>query len=366
MTLLGASGSQQRLEAAIDVLIARAAERLSLHVAHARMRLRELDPLSRLGVQVIQSTLGEISVARACEALEQLDAVAHASWWLAPPSFVDPAADSIVLTAGQRVLAVTACRSWEGAVDRAARAAESLGWLMADGFGVSALVALDGDAIPVDAAWSSGQRRVILTTIDRLADIARSELSGAGPYRPASAPRLTEALRAARHRARLQAAATESLLGELGERWLIAPNVRLRELAVPIGVLVVGPGGLFTCEPAAYGLTAAARSAIEASRHLAAATDGLGVHVTPIVICEAGTRARQLELTGWGRAWLLGVDGLAPAVAGVDRAGVSGWRARRLRRPAPGWQYRVARRGGGWAYEVCYDLARHRPASLGA
>jgi len=356
-------GGQQRLEATIDLLVAHAVRRLSVEVARAATVVRERDPICRLGVSVILSTLREMTSARACEALEQLGAVSAGHWWLAPSGLADTDAESIVLAAARRVLLIHPCRSWQDAVDRASDSADALARLAENGSEVSAIVALDAPDVPGPAIRAAGGRQVTLTTVDRLAATARIALAGCGPYQPAMTPRLTELLQAGRRRARLQTAGTERLLRRFGERWLIASNVRLREPDPPIGVLLAGEGGLFACEPLAGAPAAAARQALAGARRLAAASAGMRAHVTPIVICEAGTRAHQLELPGCGRVWMLGVDTLAEAVAEVKRAGVRGRRARRLKRPAPGWEYRVVRRRGGWVYEVRYDLARHRAAS---
>jgi hypothetical protein len=197
-----------------------------------------------------------------------------------------------------------------------------------------------------------------VTSLGQLANTVLGELHGRAAYDPERNPRLSRALHAARRCAQQREEAVARLMDELDDGWLIAAGVRVPGLGRPIGVLAAGPTGVFVCEPAGIDPHNAASEAIAAACHLARISSGMGAHVTPVVLCDPTARPHQLELGDGTRAWALPVDRAAELMVSVQRAGVRGRQLRHLRRPAPGWEYRVARSAGGWACEVRYDLSR--------
>jgi hypothetical protein len=81
--------------------------------------------------------------------------------------------------------------------------------------------------------------------------------------------------------------------------------------------------------------------------------------VIPVVLCEPAVEAHQLELADGQRAWALPLDRAAAYIREADRAGLRRHQLRRLRNPAPGWEYRTTSNADGWSYEIRYDLWRH-------
>jgi hypothetical protein len=347
--------------AAIDALVDRAAGALVAGTRRARMRWREANPIARLGLDIICSALHEIAQARAIEALEGLPQISAGDWWLAPGA----AAGVVVVAADGALVCVDARPSWDRSPDRAELAARDLLGLLEDRDArATAVVALD-DARAGDRLRPGQAGRVAVTGIEELPILVARTLGGCWRYQRERTPRLARVLHGARRARWQRARAMTDLLDELDRSWLVAAGVRLPGLTAQIGVLVVGPAGVFVCQPAGVAAPLAASDAVVAARRLAALSRGTGVHVTPVVLCDPGTSVCQLELSNGARAWALPVDRAAASIAAVTRQGLSARQLRRLRHPAPGWEYHVARRPAGWTYEVRYDLRTHeRPQSL--
>jgi hypothetical protein len=356
---LGDRGTDDRLAAAIDLVLDRAAASLADQAWRLRRRLQESDPLRRLGLDIILSTLDGIVEARACEALEEIPAIRAGEWWMAPGVRAPAGNPALVLAAAGRIVSIQAQHAWRKHLEGARLTARSLLSLVDEKhLEVAAIIAVDDERVRTRWLPTPGGYPVDVSTIGRLADTVLGDLHGRAPYDPERNPRLSRALHAARRCAQQRDQAVARLLDELGDGWLIAAGVRLPGLAWPIGVLAAGPTGVFVCEPAGTDAHTAVPDAIVAARHLAMISRGMGAHITPVVLCDPGAPPHQLQLGDGRRAWALPVDRAADAIASVRRAGVKGHRLRRLRRPASGWEYRVAPSSRGWAYEVRYDLSR--------
>jgi hypothetical protein len=355
-------GPQDPITAAIDLLAERATDALASHFRRVRMRLRKRDPVARLGLGIILGTQREMIDARAIEVLERIPAVAAGKWWLAPGVRLAGTGDSpYVVAAGGRIALIHTCYAWNGSVEDADLGPSSL-LALADEeeLDVVAVLSVADEQLEPGWALAASGRPIAVTSTQRLAEIVDRELDGSGGYDPDLTPRLSRALHGARVREYQRAETLATLAGDLEpKRWLIAPGVRLPGLRRPIGVLVAGSTGIYVCEATGLDPHRAATDAITAARHLARTSRGMGAHITPVVLCDPDTRPHQLQLADGQRAWALPADEAAESILTVNRAGVPGRRLRRLRRPAPGWEYRVARGTGGWAYEVRYDLSRH-------
>ena len=347
--------------AAIDVLVDRVAGALVRHTRQARMRRREANPLARLGLDIICSALHEIAEARAIEALERLPEISAGDWRLAPGA----AAGVVVVAADGALVCVDARPSWDRSPDRAELAARDLLGLLEDrNARATAVVAVD-DARAGDRLRPGRAGRVAVTGIEELPILVTEALGGCCRYEPERGPRLARVFHGARCAGRQRARAMTNLLDELDQSWLVAAGVRLPGLTPQIGVLAVGQAGVFVCQPAGVAAPLAASDAVIAARRLAALSRGTGVHVTPVVLCDPGASVCQLELSDGTRAWALPVDRAAASITAITRQGLGARQLHRMRHPAPGWEYHVARRPAGWTYEVRYDLRTHeRPESL--
>jgi len=364
-------GPQDPITVAIDLLAERATDALASHFRRARMRLRERDPVARLGLDIILGAQREMIAARAIETLERIPAVAAGKWWLAPGVRLAGTGDSPhVVAAGGRIVLIHTRYAWNGRVEDADLGASSL-LALADEeeLDVVAVVSVADDQIKPGWAIAASGRPIAVTPTERLAEIVDRDLGELGAYDPDLTPRLSRALHGARVREHQRAAALTLLAGELEpKRWVIAHGVRLPGLRWPIGVLLVGPTGIYVCEAAGIDPHRAATDATSAARHLARNGRGMRADVIPVVLCEPAVEAHQLELANGGRAWALPLDRAATNIRKADRAGLRRHHVRRLRKPAPGWEYRIAATGAGcWAYEIRYDLWRHdRSVALGS
>jgi hypothetical protein len=353
----GAQASEG-FSAPIDALIDRAGGALAAHARRARARWRESDPLARLGLDIIFGALREIAEARAIDVLEQLPAVSAGEWWLAPGA--TNRAGVVVVAADGALVCVDARPAWDRAPGRAAAAATALLGLFEDRRArATAVIALDGARATTRSSLSGEGRSSAIASIEELPGLVACALDGRGHYRPAGSPRLARALHDARSAGRQRTRAMVGLLDELDRSWVLAAGVRLPGLVPTVGVLALGSGGAFVCQPAGVDAALAASEAVLAARRLAALSRGTGVHFTPVVLGDPGSAAHQLELCDDGRAWALPVDRVATWIATVARRGITGAQLRRLRRPAPGWEYRLARRSSGWSYEIRYNLRTH-------
>jgi hypothetical protein len=326
------------------------------------MRARERDPVARLGLDIILSAQREMINTRAYEALERIPAVAADHWWTSPNVRLAGASQSAhVVAAGRRIALIhTAC--------------SATGCLKEMELGVCSLLELgahdDLDVVPIasvadewrEPGWevAASARLIAVTSTERLAGIVDRELDRGDAYDPDRCPGLTRRLHDARICQHQRAAALASLADELEpDGWLIAHAVHLPGLHWPIGLLAVGPTGIYVCEAAGLDAHRAAVDAVSGARHLARISQGTGVEVIPVVLCASGLAAHQLETTDRRRAWALPVDSAAAFIREVERAGLNRHQLRRLRKPAPGWEYRLAANESGWGYEIRYDLSRH-------
>jgi hypothetical protein len=361
--------SEDPITAAIDALADRAADALSKSARTARIHLRERHPLARLGLDIILSAQHEMINTRAYEALQRIPEVASGDWWLARDVRAPGTRDTVhVVAAAGRVAAIQVRRDWLGQLEQADLSATSLlAYAGPEELEIVAIVAAaDQQADPGRALAASGHT-VAITSTERLVETIVRELDGSPDYDPQTHPRLSCALHNARRRAQQRAAAMTYLACGLDQRrWLLAHGVRLPGLAWPIGVLVAGATGIYVCEAAGIDSQQAATDAINAARHLALVSRGICVQVIPVVLCDPDVDPHQLELGDGRRAWGLPLDRAATLIQQADRAGLRGRQLRRLRRPAPGWEYRIAANDNGWAYEIRYDLSRHeRPFAHG-
>lgn len=207
---------------------------------------------------------------------------------------------------------------------------------------------------------------VLLTPVERLAEVVGRQLHGSGTYDPDRHYELSCLLHTGRVSAEQRATALSILaVGLAPERWLVAPGARPPDVRWPVDVLAIGPTGIYVCEVAGTDLRRAASDATSAARALALNGRGLGAQVIPVVLCEPSVRPHQLELADGQRVWALPIDTASAHLREADRAGVRGRCLRRMRRPAPGWEYRISATNGGLVYEVCYDPRTHRRHSSG-
>jgi hypothetical protein len=352
-------GTEDWLAAAIDVLLDHAAIRLRRHARRARMRLRESDPLVRLGIEVILSTLQEIIETRACDSLESIPAIRAGDWWLASGARTSAGNSALVVAASGRIVSIRPDRCWYGQLDEVERTADSL-LALADSTALEAVAIAAIDDQPVQTGWrhASSGRPVAITTTARLAKLVSCELDGCGPYDPGQHPRLSRELYAARRSRQQRAQAAGCLLDALDDGWLIATGVVLPGLAWPIGLLAIGPAGVFVCEPAGISEPGGASLAVTGARHLASLSRGMDAHIVPVVLCEPGTRPHQLQFGDGAYAWALPTDGAAASIEAAGLVGITGRRLGRVRRPVPGWCYSVARSRSGWTCEVRYEPSR--------
>jgi hypothetical protein len=365
-------GPQDPITAVIDLLAERATDALASNFRRARMRLRERDPVARLGLDIILGAQREMIATRALETLERISAVLAGKWWLAPGVRLDDGGDGAhVVAAGGRIALIQARYAWNGRVADADLGASSLLALVDDeDLDVVAIVSV-ADELP-EPGWvrAASGRPIAVTPTERLSEIVERDLDGLGDYDPGLHPRLSRALHGARVREQQRAAALTTLVGELEpKRWLIAHGVRLPGLRRPIGVLVAGPTGIYVCEAAGIDPHRAATDATSAARHLARNGRGMRADVIPVVLSEPAVDAHQLELADGGRAWVLPLDRAATHIRAADRAGLRRHHLRRLRKPAPGWEYQIAPTEAGWSYEyeIRYDFSRHdRSQALGS
>jgi hypothetical protein len=351
-------GTEDWLPAAIDVLLDRAAITLARHARRARMRLRESDPLVGLGLDVILSTLQEIIETQACEALERISAIRAGDWWLASGVRTPAGNTSLVVAASGRIISIRTDRCWYGQIDEVDRTANSLFGLV-DGTVLEAIAiaAIDDETAQTGWTRAGSGRLVAVTTTGKLTELVSCALDGCGPYDPGENPRLSRALYAARRSAQQRTQAAGGLLDALRDDWVIATGVRLPGLAWPIGVLAIGPAGVFVCQPAGISEPSGASLAVTGARHLASLSRGMGAHIVPVVLCEPGTSPHQLQCGDGSHAWALPTDKAAASIEAAGRLGISRRRLRRVRRPLPGWCYWVARSPGGWTCEVRYELS---------
>jgi hypothetical protein len=368
--MLGDSRAKDPITAAIDLLAERATDALASNFRRTRMRLRERDPAARLGLDIILGAQREMIDARAHETLERIPAVAVGKWWLAPGVRFAASDDSAhVVAADGRIALIQTCCRWNERLEDADLSASSLLALADDdGLDVVAIVSVADEQLEPGWARAASGRPIAVTPTDRLADVVDRNLDGLGAYEPDLHPRLSGTLHGACVCEHQRAAALTSLAGELDpKRWLIAHGVRLPGLRWPIGVLVAGPTGIYACEAAGIDPHRAATAATSAARHLARIGRGMPADVIPVVLCEPAVEAHQLGLADGRRAWGLALDRAATHIREADRAGLRGHQLRRLRKPAPGWEYRIAATDAGLAYEIRYDFSRHdRSVALGS
>ena len=365
--MLGDRRPPDPLTATIDALAEHAADALATHVRRTRMWLRERNPLARLGLDIIQSTRHEIIQTRAYEALERIPAIRGGDWWLAPSVRCPGRGDSAhVVAADGRAVVIQARHDCSGGLEQADLSAHSLLALADDErLDVVAIVSVANDQIQPEWALAGSGRPIAVTPADRLAEIVVAELDGWGSYDPEAHPRLSRALYGARRCAQQRDTAITHLAGGLDtDRWLLAHGVRLPGLRWPIAVLAAGPTGIYVGEAEGIDPDRAATDAINAAGHLAQASRGMPAHVTPIVLGEPGREPHQLELGDGRRAWALPLDRAPTLIQQVDRTGVHNRGLRRLRKPAPGWQYRIAANDDGWTYEIRYDFSRHEAKTV--
>lgn len=366
-------GTQDPITAAIDLLAERATDALASNFRRTRTRLRERDPVARLGLDIILGAQCEMIATRALETLERIPSVVAGKWWLAPGVRFDGGGESAhVVAAGGRIAVIQARYAWNGRLADVDLGASSLLALADDEeLDVVAIVSVADEQLePGMRARAASGRPIAVTPTERLAEIVERDLDGLATYNPGLHPRLSRALHGARVREQQRAAALTTLVDELEpKRWLIAHGVRLPGLRRPIGVLVAGPTGIYVCEAAGIDPHRAATDATSAARHLARNGRGMRADVIPVVLSEPAVDAHQLELADGQRAWVLPLDRAATHIRAADRAGLRRHHLRRLRKPAPGWEYQIAPTEAGWSYEyeIRYDFSRHdRSQALGS
>ena len=358
-------GPQDPITAVIDLLAERATDALASNFRRARMRLRERDPVARLGLDIILGAQREMIDTRALETLERISAVLAGKWWLAPGVRLDDGGDGAhVVAAGGRIALIQVRYAWNGRLEEADLGASSLLALVdEEDLDVVAIVSVADEQLePGIRARGASGRPIAVTPTERLAEIVEGDLDGLAAYDPGLQPRLSRVLHSARVCEQQRAAALTTLVGELEpKRWVIAHGVRLPGLRWPIGVLVAGPTGIYVCEAAGIDPHRAATDATSAARHLARNGRGMRADVIPVVLCDPAVEAHQLELADGGRAWGIPLDRAAAHIRAADRAGLRRHHLRRLRKPAPGWEYQIATTEAGWSYEyeIRYDFSRH-------
>jgi hypothetical protein len=359
--MLGDPPGVDPLTTAIDRFAKHAAASVARGVCRVRMWLREQDPAARLGLEIIVGAQRQMIDRRLQETLAQIPAIASGRWWLAPALRPADRGPSVhMVAAGGRLVAIEMRPRWRGSAASPAVAASLLTHVDPGTFAAVSIVAVSDQ--PVQSAWSRTEfgERVLIAPIDGVAELVERQLDGARAYSPEEHSGLSRVL----HGARVAAAQRSIALGSLGRdldarQWVVAPGVHPPHVHGPIDVLAIGPTGIYVCEVAAADPERAANDAVEAACAVALNGSGLNAEVIPVVLCQSGARAHQLQLNNGQRAWVLPLDSAAAHLRQADRAGVGTRRLRRLRRPAPGWRYGLSNAPGGLVYEVRYDISRH-------
>jgi hypothetical protein len=352
-----------RTTAVIEAVTERAADALAWRVRLAQMRRREKHPLARLGLDIIISAQSEIIESHTSAALERLTHAVAPDWWWTPAV---KARSGIGLTghvvaAEGRLVWVQADNSWHGQADDADLAARSLQDLASPrAMQATSIVCVAGEGFEPRSVVASSGRRVGIAPAERLADMVYSDLEGFGSYNPDAHPRLSRRLYGAQRAASQSAGAMLNLATELDHRrWVVAHGLRLRGLDWPISVIAAGPTGIYICEPHGIDHYRAATAALEGAWHLAQISDGLDLDVVPVVLCDPHENPHQLLVDGEQRVWALPLHQAAGLIEHADRRGLRPSQIRRIRRPAPGWEYRVDVTEDGWAFEISYDFEVH-------
>lgn len=350
-------GRSDPLAAVVDELVSRWAHRVAACAEQMKERRRERDPLRRLGLAIIDSSRQSLLEARAAEAVCALAQDSSCGWWLASGVRSGVGNRSLLIASADRFV----CIHVNGLL-AAREAASSLRALTEDSsLKAHAIVAVE--QLPISSSEPTAGMPAF-ATVAQLPTLVGRILEQSGPYEPERHPRFSRVLYDSQVSERQRSLAMTHLLDQLARRWLIAENVLVPGLPAPIDVLVAGPGGVYVCAAGGIDAVAAAFTAIANAGHLAAHCRGTGVHVTPVVLAEPCTSAHQLEVSSERRAWVLPADQLAEAFRAADRSGIAVRGLRRVRRPAPGWEYRVVRTKRGWAYAIRDgSLARVRPWS---
>jgi hypothetical protein len=355
------------LSATVDALAERATDLLTGSLRRARMHLREQDALARLGLDIILSTQREMLEAKAYDALRAIPAVATGEWWLAPSlRLAGRGCGAHVVASGARLASVQVHDGWDGAREGCgANAAALLALVDTDGLDAITVESVADPTLTPGWTRSSSGGLVAVTPIDRVAATVVHQLHLSPKFDAGSHPRLARAMFHAIRASSQRSAAIAHLARDLdSRRWLVAENVRLPGLDTPVGVLVAGPAGVYVCEAEGLDALRATAVATRAASHLAWISRGARADVTPVVLCEPGLPAHQLRVCAGRSAWALPLDLASDHIARADRAGLRPSQLRRVRRPAPGWEYRSSCDGERWTCQIRYDLGRHRRALM--
>lgn len=351
------------LSAAIDSLAERAIGALARHARRGLMRKRERNPLGRLGLDIILSTRSEIIESDTCDALGRLTDAIAPGWWIARTVRARypmcPAGH--VVAADGRIVWIQTDNGWHGQTDAADLAGQSILALAGKrSLQVASIVCVTNE--PLQPGWrtASSGRPVGVTSTDQLADMVHHELQGYGPYEPDLHPQISRALYSAqRVEAQRETAMLELATGLDPRRWMVAHGVRLHGLERQISVLAAGTTGIYACEPQGIDSHRAASAALEGAAHLARISAGLTADVIPVVLCDRDEPAHQLRTSDGQHAWALPIKHANALIAQTHYRGLSPAQIRRIRRPAPGWEYATESDPEGWTYRIRYDYARH-------
>jgi hypothetical protein len=354
--MLGDPVRADPLATSIDRIAEHAAATLATGVRRARMWVREQDPLARLGLDIVEGAHRRMRESRMQEALARVPEVVTGEWWLAPAVHVQ--------AGGADVVHVVAADGRLAAVSRSARVARSeieaalRPSAQADAFELLGIATVDGEAPAPRWGRDVGGNPVIIVSVADVAQVIEQELERSGPYDPERDSGLSRLLHGARIAERQRETALTLLASGLDpEQWVVAPAVPVAGLARAIDVIAIGPSGIYVCAVAGLEPERAALWAATGAR--AVAGRGLSADVIPAVLFDPGRRAHQLELADGRRVWALAAEEAASRMQATGRQGPPVRRIRRVRRPAPGWEYRIATTADGLVYEVHYDTARH-------
>jgi len=351
------------ITATIDAAAEWAADTLGRRVRLAQMRRREKHPLARLGLDIIISAQSEIIESHTSTALKRLTDAVTPDWWWAPAvkARSEIGLTGQVVAADGRLVWVQTDNSWHGQADDADLAAHSLLDLArSGGMKAASIVCVAGENLEPGWVVASSGRRVGVAPAERLADMVYRDLKGFNSYDPDAHPRLSRALYGTRQTASQHAGAMMNLATGLDpRRWVVAQGVRLRGLDWPISAIAAGPTGIYICEPHGIDSYRAAVAALKGAAHLAQISDGLDLNVVPVVLCDPHENPHQLLVDGKQRVWALPLQRANSLIEQADRRGLRPSQIRRIRRPAPGWEYRVDATEDGWAFEVRYDFEVH-------
>ncbi|PZS26981.1 MAG: hypothetical protein DLM61_17495 [Pseudonocardiales bacterium] len=311
----------------------------------AKMAAFERDPLRRLGLEIITSTIG---FSAALEVERKIGALARQNphWWLA--SGVDPLARvgdvDHVLATGETLVCVETKNVGieEAAAAQAARAAEALRRLddrRRQTVPIVCIVA--SDRVP-RLVYTEDGVAVRVTGLDMLQTVIHEAVEGCSGFDPDASPRLARQIYHAQLEEELRSQGFRELARSLsGHGWVCARNVRLHTLSRPISLLTLGPSGIFVIEPRGIDPHQATLAANEGARQLASALVQCSVEVIPVVAGTESDTLAHLRADNGKLAWAVPVNHLAGAAYRAGRPGLAEPELRRIRDPAPQWSYRT-------------------------